>query len=922
MARRKGSPEGEDFEQYEDESSVFQRRREWFGRVLGERDGSLSVAARLLARDQAARLRPPPLEAIDPGGDPPKRGHQLIIPAGVKARARRGKNPRPGSSFGFVGPIVEVAGDDDLRGSVLKVALDQDQEDVALSTVRTFRYEEATGEWALVPRSGVSPDRRYAYAHLRRPGTYALVGLPTNPWLQATVSALEVYRPWLNAARTLDRLPDALERICQLILCQGPFEEVVRNRAAVDKLGLPPFGPGDPGNVCERCLGLDPPSSGLPEAEIVRELSTLSVIDTIIIWPPWWWCSSWTSQGPANINGRIKSLAVDPTNGTVIYAGAADGGVWKTTDGGASWYPTMRLELSMAIGAVAVAPSSPNVVYAATGEDTPGWAPSFPGVGVYKTTDGGADWDLTSPISSTRCTRVLVHPANPNILYVAGDSGLHKSTDGGATWTTVLNGHASDALLDPNTPNTLYVAIWGSGVFKSIDAGTTWVQLTNGLLTGSAADWIKLAMGLGGTDGTAYLLAKMGADSGLIFESSDAGATWTQLPGTHHPVAYNEWTSVIAVSPANQDVIFAGGVGYSRSTDGGTTFTSIGGTHSDHHQIVFDPGNSNVLFMATDGGVYRSADNGATWTVQSAGLVATQLYSLGVSQTNPLLLGGGTQDQGVIRSTGATAWADTGAGNEGGFFIVDPNDADNVYVTPWSGNLRRSTDGAVTWTTILNGLGTPAPTVEHLAIRPGDSNQLLCAAGATVFRSTDQGTTWSGVLTPTASPRQVAFAPSNSAIAYTATSTGQVYRTGGAGAAGSWSEPYAAADRPPTGSINALVVGWNDPDYVAIGYAGSFGPKIYITEDGGTHWHDAGGVLATDALPDTPVTSLVFHPSARETIYAATAVGVFRTRDGGDSWEPYDDGMPRIVTTQLALRRSTYTLYASTMGRGAYRRSV
>jgi hypothetical protein len=113
----------------------------------------------------------------------------------------------------------------------------------------------------------------------------------------------------------------------------------------------------------------------------------------------------------------------------------------------------------------------------------------------------------------------------------------------------------------------------------------------------------------------------MGADSGLILESTDAGATWSQLPGTHHPVSYNEWTSMIAISPVNQDVIFAGGVGYSRSTNGGTTFTNIGGTHADHHQIVFDPGNASVLFMATDGGVYRSADNGATWTLQSAGLV-------------------------------------------------------------------------------------------------------------------------------------------------------------------------------------------------------------------------------------------------------------------------------------------------------------
>jgi photosystem II stability/assembly factor-like uncharacterized protein len=228
----------------------------------------------------------------------------------------------------------------------------------------------------------------------------------------------------------------------------------------------------------------------------------------------------------------------------------------------------------------------------------------------------------------------------------------------------------------------------------------------------------------------------------------------------------------------------------------------------------------------------------------------------------------------------------------------------------------------VTWTTILNGLGTPAPTVGHLAVRPGNSTSLLCTAGADVFRSTNQGGNWSSVLTPTGTPRQVAFAPSNSAIAYAATSTGRVYRSGGAGAAGSWAEPYAAADAPPTGSVNALIVGWNDPDFIAIGYGGSSGPKVYVSEDGGTHWHDAGGVLDTDAIPNVPITSLALHPYQHETIYAATSIGVFRSLDGGDSWEPFDDGMPRIITTQLVLRRSSLTLYASTMGRGVYRRAL
>ena len=923
MAKRKTRRKGGRSERqrpFEDESD-FLRRIRWFAEHLGERDGGLDADARLQGIAQGRTLRAPDLGQLDPGGERPEKGFDLVTPKGVKARVVKADNPRPKSSFGFVGTPVEVRAEGKMRDAVLKIAFEP-AKGIDPSTLRVFRFDAASGEWSLVARSGVSVVAGYAWARVRQSGIYALVGLPANPWLQATVLALDTYRPWINAARAAGRLPRAIDRICQLILCQGLFDDVIKDPDAADKIGLPPFGPEAPGDICERCLGLDPPIGGLPELQIVRDLPQIELLDVLIYWPWWWWCSRWTSQGPRNVNGRIKSLAIHPTNGNIVYAGAADGGVWKTTNGGASWVATMSLELSMAIGGLAVAPSSPSIVYAATGEDTPGWGPSFPGVGVYKSTDAGGDWDLMGSLPSNRCTRVLVHPTNPDIVYVAGNSGLHKSVNGGATWTTVRNGHASDALIDPTTPNTIYVAIWNSGVFKSTDAGATWTQLTNGLLTGSDANWIKLAMGRNGTDGTAFLLAKMGTDSGLIFRSTDGGASWSQLAGTHHGVSYNEWTNMIAVSPANQSVIFAGGVGYSRSTNGGASFSNIGGTHSDHHEIVFDPNNANVLYMATDGGVYRSADNGASWVLQSTGLVATQLYSIGVSQTNPLLIGGGTQDQGIIRSNGSTDWANTGAGNEGGFFIVDPNDSDNVYVTPWSTNLRRSTDGAVTWTTILNGLGATPPTVDHLAIRPAHSNHLLCVAGASVFRSTNQGNNWSNVLTPTGTPRRVAYAPSNNAVAFAATSTGRVYRSGGAGASATWVEPYAAADAPPAGSINAIVVGPSNPDYVVIGYAGAGGPKVYLSEDGGAHWRNAAGVLATDALPAVAVVSLAIHPYSPETIYAATAIGVFITRDGGDSWEPYESGMPRIVTTELALRKSTMTLYVSTMGRGAYRRVI
>lgn len=905
----------------EDELDVFRLRAEWFRELNADATGRVPSRAREQALGHARLLGRVRLAELDPGGTRPARGHQLIAARGSKARARKGKNPRPKSSFGFAAAPVDVRGPGAIRGSVLKVALDRESlEELDPATVRLFRFEDSADEWHLIARSGSSLEGEYAWGQLHRPGLYAPIGLPRNQWVLATLLVIDSYMPWLNAARELGRLPDAIDRICRLILCDGLFDELAGDPKRAGAVGLPPIDPRSLENVCERCLGLDLPVGGLPELEILADPSAIVDLPPIILVP--FWCPRWVSAGPTNFSGRIKSLAIHPTDGNVVYAGAADGGVWKTTNGGATWVSQMRLELSFAIGAIAVAPSSPSIVYAATGENTPGWGPSYPGVGVYKSTDEGGDWDLMAPIASSRCTRVLVHPTNPDVVYVAGNAGLHKSTDGGASWTNIRTDHVSDALLDPLTPSTLYAGVWNSGIYKSTDAGATWTQLTNGVPTGSNADWIKLAMGLNGTDGTAFLLAKMGTDSGLLYRSRNAGASWTQLPGTHHPASYNEWTSMVAVDPENQNVLLAGGIGVSRSTNGGTSFTAIGGTHADHHQIVFSPTDSDVCYMSTDGGVYRSTNNGASWTLASSGLIATQLYSMGASQTSALLLGAGTQDQGIIRSDGSAAWTDTGAGNEGGFFIVDPNDSDNVYTTPWSTNLRRSTNGGTSWTTILNGLGSPAVGVRDLAVKHGDSNLLLCVGADKIFRSTNQGSNWTQVQQVTGQAMQVAFSPSSPSVAYVATNDGRVYRSSGSGASGSWSEPYTAANKPPAGTIYALVVGWTDANLVYIGYAGYGTATVYRTEDGGVHWSNAGGVLATDALPDIPVSSLAIHPYNPEAVYAATAVGVFRTLDGGDSWEPFDEGMPRIVTTELSLRKLTKTLYVSTMGRGAFRRTL
>jgi hypothetical protein len=918
---KKDERERDDRREGKDESEIFARRAEWFAEIHADHSGMMPPAgARLAAIEQMARLGQPRLHELDPGGAAPTRGFELIGAGASRARLSAAENPRPMSSFGFAAPAVELRAAGELPpGATLKIAIGEEAaKGVDLATVRVFRFEESTREWRLVARSGVSADGGYVFAVVRRPGLYVPVGLPADYGLMRAALMLHAYAPWLRAAVRADSLSQLLEPICKAVIGAGLFR---KGESLASHLGLTQFDEGsDAAAIYERCRALDFPEGGLPEGELLKEraqgygLPTPSASIRL--------CASWVSVGPNNFNGRIKSLVTHSTNGNILYAGSADGGVWKTTDGGANWLPTMLVELSLAIGALGISASNPNVLYAATGEDTPGWGPSYPGVGVYKTTGGGSDWDYAGRIPSDRCTRVLVHPSDPNVVYVAGNAGLHKSTDGGTTWTNVRADHVSDALFDPNAPNVLYAGVWNKGVYKSNDGGATWSLLAGGLPSGAAAEWIKLAMGRGGANGTSFLVAKMGLDSGLLYKSADAGATWSAIPGTHQSVPYNEWTNMVAVDPRNQNVIFAGGAGLERSTNGGTSFTGVGGMHSDLHALVFNPADSNVCYLATDGGVYKSVNNGVAWALSSKGLVATQLYCVGVSQAAPFVLGGATQDQGIIKSTGAADWADTSAGNEGGIFVVDPNNSNNIYVTPWSANLRRSTNSGASWTTILNGLGNTAVSVAHLAVMPGNSNTLLCCGGMQLFRSTNQGTNWTGVAGTTGSPTRVIYSHSNPSVCYAATDAGRVYKSSGGGSAGSWAEPYAAspaAARPPAGRITGIAVAWNDPNVVYITYGNTGLAHVYRSLDGGVTWTVASGALPSDALPDIPVSSLVADQFNPEVVYVATDIGVFRTRDGGDSWERYSDGMPRVITTELALHRGTNTLYASTMGRGAFK---
>lgn len=873
----------------------FGRKREWFLQSRGlEGDQQSRTQLRLAAIAEAdvALAVTPPAWSRRPRGtfdftDAPKG----VLRA--RALSRRGQ---PEAERLLAAPL-SVSVDGDPRGAWLRVNLDAAAaRKVQIESVRVFRRDEADqSTWRLVAESGVDAKGRFAWVRIRRAGVYAPLGMATGGTLKALVAA-------------------------------GGAEADVADPATPRALAF------------ELARRAGPP----PEQLVARGPRPPEV--------------GWWKLGPRNINGRIKSLAINPANRNHLLAGSANGGVWISTDRGATWNARWFAQQSMAIGAIAFSPSDPNRVYAATGEDTPGWGPSYGGVGVFRSNNGGMTWQLCAAGPGSRCNKLLVHPTQPDTVYVACNDGLWKSTTGGmgvGNWVRKHVGYLSDALLDPDAPETLYVAEWNVGLSKSLTGGNGWFTC-NGtaagasvvLPTGTAAEWPKLAMGWRGNWRTKYIVAKMGADSREIYYSTNGASTWLRIPGAIQAVSYNEWTNMVSVNPVHSKKMLAGGVGMSHTINR-FTWNATNGTHSDHHQVVYDPVDPETCYAATDGGVYWSGDGGRNWTLRSIGLVATQFYSLGVSQSGALVVGGATQDQGIVgmRPGSDEDWFDYHAGNEGGIFVVDPQENWNLYCTPWSHDLRRSTDGGVTWTDIRNGMtkqhdGSPTPpaAVRHLAVRPNHSTTLVAAAtivkkdadGNEVFhtsyiwRSLDRGDNWMARKVTEGDASRVAFSPADDKRCYVGTASGNFYRA--KKNTYDWIKAHTAANKPANDYITGIGPSWSNVERVYLSLGGWGARRVVRSEDGGSHWSDASGGIGA-ALPAMPINSIAVDSRDDDVVYAATDIGVWRTLDAGASWHEFNDGwawqdVPRIVVTELVFRRPGFTLYASTIGRGVYRRRL
>lgn len=645
--------------------------------------------------------------------------------------------------------------------------------------------------------------------------------------------------------------------------------------------------------------------------------------------------STWTGLGPAPIgylngpatSGRINAIALQPKSSSVIYIGAATGGVWKTTDGGSTWTPLTDGTCGLAMGSIAIDQVNPQIVYAGTGEDNFS-GDSYQGCGLLRSTDGGSTWTPLGADVFTRSdgyaahvARVLVDPATAgsttsSVVFVACSFGLFRSATSGDTWTPVLGANVTDLVENPATPSTLYAGTAGGAIYQSVDTGNTWVALGGGLPTSGMG---RTSLAVAPSKPSVLYASFANASSGSVsfYKTTDGGSTWTALAASGASCSSQCWYDMaITVSPVNDSIVYFSGFSLYRSGNAGASFANIGSAiHVDHHVLAVDPQTPTTIYAGSDGGIFKSTDEGATWTTLNTTLAITQFYpGLSVSQTSATTMIGGTQDNGTAEWGGAALWPQV-TGGDGGYTLYDPVSG-ATFVTYASGSYilgaYRRDKGSTYFYQRNSGINTSdrSEWILPLVMDPSD-HKVLYYGTYKLYRSANSADSWaaiSGDLTfGGGGISTVAVAPSDSSTIYVGAGDGKVSVTTDLGA--TWTDITAGL---PSRYITRITVDAIDSRTAWLTVSGFGSGHVFKTVNGGASWTD----ISYD-LPNIPVNAVVRQRGSEE-IDVGTDIGIFALQDGASSWMPLAAGMPNTVVMDLVYDGPRGRLMAATHGRGAF----
>jgi photosystem II stability/assembly factor-like uncharacterized protein len=661
--------------------------------------------------------------------------------------------------------------------------------------------------------------------------------------------------------------------------------------------------------------------------------------------------AAWVEEGPSNVGARVTDLAMHPVYSDIIYAALASGGVFKSTDGGNTWTAISDDLPVLTIGAIAVDPHHPNVVYAGTGEAN---AQSFSwfGMGMYKSTDHGATWSYIGLEETRYIARVVVDPLNGDRIWVAGtgslfgtnpERGIYRSLNAGSSWDLVLSVSDStagtDVAIDPTRPDTVFAAMWErrrgltyrrssgvtSGIYRSYDGGDTWVELTSGLPSGPDVGRIGLSVCASSPD-VIYAIYDIPATfEARVYKSVNGGDSWTRtndgaLEDVHS--SFGWYFGQVRVDPADPDRVFALGVPLYRSENGGSSWSEVGSSnHVDHHAMVFDPGDHTRIFEGNDGGIYVSTNSGSSWA-KLYDQPTNQFYAIEIDYLVPGRLYGGTQDNGTLRTpTGGTADWERILGGDGFYSIVDPTNSDIIYAEYQYGNLFKSTDFGYSWDYATDGIGGDR-TNWMVPVVMDPSNHLTLYYGShRVYRSTNGAGSWGPISGDLTNGDQgagygtittIAVSPADADVIYVGTDDSNVWVTQNGG--GSWSNISGSL---PNRWVTRVAVDPTGPGIAYVTFSGLRWDEdigyVYRTADYGSSWTDI-----TENLPLAPVNALVVDPTCPSRLFVGTDVGCFYTESPGTEWSMLGTGLPAVPVYDLKLHDPSRMLVAGTHGRSMH----
>ncbi len=717
----------------------------------------------------------------------------------------------------------------------------------------------------------------------------------------------------------------------------------------------------------------------------------------------------WQPVGPTNIGGRVVDLTVDPKSPATIYVAAAGGGIWKSTDEGMTFTSVWPAGFTQTMGALALGPDG--TLWAGTGEANPaGGGMTYFGNGVYKSTDGGKTWQNVGLTDSAAIGRIVVNPRDANEVWVAAagsiylsspQRGIYHTTDGGKTWQQALappnaTTGGIDIALDPANPARVYAALWdhhrdaaartyggtGSGLYRSDDDGVTWTRLQN--ITTALPSYDRAQSGLAsdpslGRIGIAvaptdpnrvYVISgdTNGFDKGF-FVSNDAGDSLQAAGHANNNSDYQWWFGRVWVDPGNENHIFAADVSLRQSSDGGQTWSSVGGVHADQHIMAWDPGTISTadqsterIYLGNDGGIYHTDADGTTSTSWTHATYEpwNQTYHIAVAAGSDNRIATGMQDNGSVRtwtpanpSPADTSLFNAYGGGDGHYVAIDQTNQDIYYQCSqngFCGGVHDNSDGTQTTLRFGPKAGSTRFTADAPFVIDPTSPSVLYLGGNVLDRSTDRGATWTqispsdpndlpGLPPPGESEQDPVYANTYATISaigpattnqdrsgyastiYVGTDTGYLWKTSDAGQA--WTQLGGL----PQLWVNSIAVDPADANRAWVAFsgfrAGDDGSHLYETTDGGAQWHSVSGIL-----PNAPIEDAVFDHSG-SALYVATDLGVFWARvppAGGGlapptplAWNRVGAGLPATPDMDLTIDGGDTTLFAGTFGRGIWR---